>query len=83
MQYNGSLDDFSVSAGSVTVTGGTVTLPNDQIQAIEIEDEPGVANVLNNSAIFLGTSNLVLISRSITAPAAGSIVAICFRQGSN
>ena len=58
------------------MSAGTVALPNDQIQAAEIEDEPGVANNANTGTITIGTTNTLLMSRSITAPTAGSIVAI-------
>ncbi|MCG3127947.1 MAG: hypothetical protein CHACPFDD_02820 [Phycisphaerae bacterium] len=67
-------------SGPLHVTDATpgntsVILPNDSISAIEIMDEPGVAND-HNASIAIGTSLTTLASRSITVPAAGYVLAL-------
>jgi len=58
---------------------GSVTLPGDAINALETKDEAGVASdAVNRSIIFLNLDGTIqtLQSRSITAPAAGYVLAI-------
>ncbi|MFO0839540.1 MAG: hypothetical protein U1D55_13570 [Phycisphaerae bacterium] len=65
---------FHVSAAAGDTS---VIVPNDSLSSLEMLDEPGVANFLdNNWAVVLGTSITTLTSRTITVPAAGYVLAI-------
>lgn len=71
---------LSSSVSPVTIntnaTGNAaVVLPNDAISAAEILDEPGVANNHGGSSSMLSTVS-ALLSRSITVPAAGFVLAL-------
>ena len=74
--------EFDGSAGTIQFNLGatgssSVTLPNNAVGAAEILDEPGVADSIWTGSIqYIGTSPTVLISRSITCPAAGYVLAV-------
>lgn len=53
----------------------SVILPTNSIAALEIMDEPGVANDHNDN-MLLDTTTTVLASRSITVPAAGYVLVL-------
>jgi hypothetical protein len=60
---------------------GSVQLPADAVSASETLDEPGVANVRSTSTTTTGVNaTLNLLTRSITVPAAGYIVATASAQ---
>jgi len=66
------------ATGGLNVTGGTVNVPADEIQAAEIEDEPGATGSFNTLSVSLtgrGTTDTALGS-TITPPADGNILAI-------
>lgn len=53
----------------------TVVLPNDAISAIEIEDEPGLANNKFSGSLSLSSFDTTLLSRTITCPTSGYLIA--------
>lgn len=59
----------------------SVVFPNSSISATEIFDEPGVASATEGTAtVFLDGTVQTLLSRSITAPAAGFVLVIATAQ---
>ena len=74
LRYQGGTNTLTVGGSS------TVNLPSNQIQDVEIEDEPGVANV-HAGTIFSLTGNVdIALSRTITAPSPGYVFAISTAQ---
>ncbi|MDP3025211.1 MAG: hypothetical protein Q8O10_06720 [candidate division Zixibacteria bacterium] len=60
-------------------TGGnsSVILPNGSISAAEILDEPGVASNANSDGVAITSTALaIILSRTITAPAAGFVLVL-------
>jgi hypothetical protein len=55
---------------------GAVVLPTDAISAGEILDEPGVAGTTSESATNIGSSVAALLSRTITVPTDGYVLAL-------
>jgi hypothetical protein len=53
-----------------------VILPNDAIGRAEIFDEPGVASIKSSSAVTLDGTVQTLLTRDITVPTAGFVLAI-------
>lgn len=54
----------------------SVAIPNNAVNGLEIEDEPGVASNTGAASILLDGSVQTLLSRTITAPAAGYVLVI-------
>lgn len=78
--------DVTGSARSVTFEMGSagdnsVRLPNDAIGAFEVLDEPGIGFRAATGSVALDATDRTILSRSITAPAAGYAVVIGTVQG--
>jgi hypothetical protein len=59
------------------MVAGDVALPNDAVSAVEMLDEPGLAaDGGGGGSIALTGANDVLLSRTITVPADGHVIAI-------
>jgi hypothetical protein len=58
----------------------SVQLPNNAISAAEILDEPGVASDAVSAITSLTSGYMTLMSRSLTTPAAGFVLAIASMQ---
>ena len=72
IEGSGSSTGFNTNA-----TGnGAVTLPTDAVSAYEILDEPGAASTSGYLSITMTTSIQTLLSRSITVPAPGYVLAV-------
>ena len=68
--------DFHVYAG---FTGDlSVQMPASAVSAAETLDEPGVASDFNTVTLVLGPGPLSIETRTITAPAAGYVLAVAF-----
>jgi len=82
--YAGTLEPRLVISGSaraavfsMTSSGdNSVTLPTDAIGAAEIEDEPGTASTLGLGPIVSATGYRTILSRTITIPTAGYVLAL-------
>lgn len=69
----GSLRSFNVRLNSSG--NASVSMPSDAVSALEIMDEPGVANA-QVGFVALTTSMSSVVSRTITVPAAGFVLAL-------
>jgi hypothetical protein len=83
-------DPLLDARGSLSVTGAgssilllgdnvgdaSVALPGDAISSLEILDEPGVASATSSTVTFFNSGYKTLLSRTITVPADGYVLAI-------
>ena len=84
-----SVDGNTGSGATVSIAGGTssmsfntgeiedasVNLPTSSVSAAEILNEAGAANAFNSSVVALSSGANLTLSRSITVPAPGYVVA--------
>ncbi len=61
----------------------TVVVPDNAINSVEIEDESGVASVINTNQVTLGQTMTDLVLINVTIPAHGYIVLIATGQFEN
>lgn len=81
--YDGTQEPLVSIIGSARVAefdmsqagSGAVQFPSDAIQASEVLDEPGVASRISTSTVTIGDSRTNLLTRTITVPADGFVVA--------
>ena len=67
----------SPSVFNTGVTGtGSVVLPADAISTPEILNEPGAANNINNARVVLSANDNLTLSRTITIPGSGYVLAL-------
>jgi len=87
----GSIDLWDGSGGplpSISLYPGatgdaTVVVPDNAINSVEMEDESGVASVINTNQVVLGQTMSDLVVISVTIPAHGYIVLIANGQFEN
>ncbi len=88
--YSGTEQPLMTVAGSARSTifdmsaagDASVMLPTSSISASEILDEPGIASATEGAGfVTIGTALTTIISRSITVPASGYVLAIASAQG--
>ncbi|MBL8764808.1 MAG: hypothetical protein JNM07_11115 [Phycisphaerae bacterium] len=72
---NGSTRSMQFQPGAAS-GNASVVLPTDAISATEILDEPGVASNTSNGLVTGDGTIQTLLSRTITAPAAGFVLVI-------
>ncbi|MGH7724991.1 MAG: hypothetical protein ACREOU_06135 [Candidatus Eiseniibacteriota bacterium] len=61
---------------STPVLNNSVVLPNSAIASLEMFDEPGVASVADEAALAMDGNTQTLLSRTVSCPSDGYIVAI-------
>ena len=71
---NGTTTEFHV-ATRFPGPGG-VDFPNNSIDALEIDDEAGVASITGDGPVALGTALGTILSRTINAPTAGHLLVL-------
>ena len=78
VSVNGNASDFTINSGA---TGNAaVTMTAGAVNSVEIENEAGVASSLSNTGTTLTTTYASAISRTITCPTAGYVLAIATAQ---